>query len=381
MRELISKIEEKFGVIFDEERLKIELEMRKLTADRLLSDEMLFDEFVEDILIKETYFFREKSHFEVLRDYIFDEIVKKRNFIKIWSAGCATGEEPYSIVIFLHGKCKDNCRVMASDVSKKALEKAKKGIFTKSSLRALSEKEINLYFERLEDGKYRLRDQFRKVEFFRHNLLQPPPSGMGKVDVIFIRNALMYFSERAKKKAIENLKSALNDDGYLILGVSEYLIGIENDLFPVDFNGVTVFAKTAIGRKSAATSREEDFLEIYKSLTPDTMDEIMGLSNDINGLIIKGMKFLKAGAIRNAINYFEKALELDDKIYFVHYQLAQLYEEVGDQTGFYRECLKISDMLKNRVPLSSIDAQFNLNYSVLRNFVKEAFEGMKWVLS
>ncbi len=379
MRDLISKIEEKFGVIFDEEKLRIELEMRNLTVDQLLLDESLFEEFVEDILIKETYFFRERGHFEILRDKIFNKVVSKRNFIKIWSAGCATGEEPYSIVIFLFNKCKNNCRVIASDISREALEKAKEGIYSKSSLRALSEREIKLYFEKIDNGRYRLRDQFRKVEFFRHHLLNPLPTRIGKVDVIFVRNALMYFSERAKKKAIDNLKAALHNDGYLILGVSEYLIGIENDLYPIDFDGVTVFSKTPIGKP--VETREENLLQVYKNLTPETMDEIMDLPNDVNGLIIKGMKFLKSGAIRNAINYFEKALELDDKIYFVHYQLAQLYEEIGDQTGFYRECLKINEMLKNRVPLSSIDVQFNLTHTVLRNFVKEAFEGMKWVLS
>lgn len=379
MKELIDKIERKFGVIFDEEKLRIELDMKKLTVDQLLMDEALFDEIVEDILIKETYFFRERSHFEIIRDKIFAEIVEKRNFVKIWSAGCATGEEPYSIVIYLHTKCKDNCKILASDISRKAIEQAKKGVYTRSSLRALSDTEIKFYFEKINGGKYKLKDQFRKVDFFRHNLLDPLPAKYGKIDVIFVRNALMYFSERAKKKAIDYLKAALQDDGYLILGVSEYLIGIENELYPLDFDGVTVFSKTPI--EKSLEIKEESFLKIYKSLTPATNGEIMDLPDDLNGLIIKGMKFLKSGAIRNAINYFEKALNLDDKIYFIHYQLAQLYEEIGDQTGFYRECLKINEMLKSRVPLSSIDIQFNLTHSVLRNFVKEAFEGMKWVLS
>ncbi len=383
IQHLIEEIEKRYGVLFDEEKLKIELEMHNLTADRVLSDPRVFEDFVGDILIKETYFFREKGHFEILRDRIFNEIVEKRGKIRIWSAGCATGEEPYSISIFLKRKCADNCEILGSDASKKAIEKAKEAIYTKSSLRALTEKEIDLYFERLEGSLFRLRSLYRNVTFFTHNLLDPLPLKWGKMDVIFVRNTIMYFSERAKKRAIGNLKSVLRDDGYIILGVSEYLIGVENGLYPVEINGVTVFTTRPTQRI------ESDLVEVYKaadykellSKSENLVSEKLSKDQNIEGFIIKSLGYMKAGKLRLAIETLELAKELDDRIYFIHYQLAQLYEEIGDRKSFYRERARIRELLDAGVPLSEIDKKFRLNYTILRNFASELNEGMTWVLS
>ena len=378
IQDLINEIERKYGVLFDDEKLSIELEMHNLDAAEVLSSPRLFEEFVEDILIKETYFFREKGHFEVLRDRIFNEIVEKRGKIRIWSAGCATGEEPYSISIFLKRKCANNCEILGSDASKKAIERAKKAVYTKSSLRALSEKEINLYFEKLEGSLFRLRNLYRNVTFFTHNLLEPLPLKWGKMDVVFVRNTIMYFSERAKKLAISNIKSVLREDGYIFLGVSEYLIGVENGLYPVEINGVTAFTTRP------AKKPESDLIEVYTKSDHRkllTKSEKLMQSRNVEGFIMKALGYMKAGKVRSAIETLEMAKELDEKIYFIHYQLAQLYEEVGDHAGFSRERAKIRELLEAGVPVSQIDRKFRLNYTILKNFSSGLNDGMTWVLS
>lgn len=375
IEEILKEIENRCGVVFDEDKIKIELQIRNITPTELLYDDEKLESFIEDILIKETYFFREKGHLELLKNYIYFDILEKRGRVKIWSAGCSTGEEPYSISIMLGSRCNGKCRIIASDFSSIALEKAKEAVYSKSSLRALEEREIHLYFEEVGGKRYKLRDRYRKVEFFRHNLLKPVPASKGRFDVIFVRNVLMYFSERAKKIAVENIKNALYDDGYIILGVSEYLIGIENGLHPEEINGVTVFRKQKI-EKTVETPVFEDVRQDMKTMI-ESADEV----EDLKKLIIEALKYLEDGSIRNAIFNLEKVLRINDRIYFIHYMLAQLYEEIGDNTKFFSECIKINDMLDKRVPLSPIDREFNLRYSVLRNFVNESMEGMKWVLS
>ncbi len=374
---VIEEIERRCGVIFDEDKIKIELEMRNLTPEELLNSEEKLESFMEDILIKETYFFREKGHLEVLRDHIYFDILEKRSRVRIWSAGCSTGEEPYSISIMLGSRCNRECRILASDISRVALAQAREAVYTKSSLRALKEKEIQLYFEKIGGNRFKLRDRYRKVEFFRHNILEPVPRSKGRFDVIFVRNVLMYFSERAKKIAIENLKNALYDDGYIILGVSEYLIGVENGLHPEEIKGVTVFRKHRVEKAAEMPVPESEKLEEDVEEKIKAADE----EEDVKTLILTALRHLKDGSIRNAIYNLEKALEINDRIYFIHYQLAQLYEEIGDNTKFFNECMRINDMLERRVPLSPIDREFNIRYNVLRNFVNEAMEGMKWVLS
>ena len=377
IKRIIQEIEKRCGVIFDEDKIKIELEMRNITPEELLFNDEKLENFMEDILIKETYFFREKGHLEVLRNYIYFDILEKRSRVKIWSAGCSTGEEPYSISIILGSRCDGKCRILASDLSRLALEKAKEAVYTKSSLRALEEREIRLYFEELGGKRYRLRDRYRRVEFFRHNLLDPVPTSKGRFDVIFVRNVLMYFSERAKKIAVKNIKDALYDDGYIILGVSEYLIGVENGLYPEEINGVTVFRKYRVKRPVETPVAE------IREPKEDVRAKILAVDeqSDVKELILNALKLLEEGSIRNAIYNLEKAAEINDKIYFIHYMLAQLYEEIGDNTKFFKECVRINDMLEQRIPMSPIDKEFNLRYSVLKNFVNESMEGMKWVLS
>ncbi len=203
----------------------------------LLYSPQRYDELklIMDILtVNETYFFRESSQFKALREEIFPELRKKNNdrkSLRIWSAGCSTGEEPYTIAMLIleeghfHGW---NVEILGSDISQRVLQVARRGIYTKNSFRTTDSYYINKYFIQEGDNQWRIKDSVKELVNFSYlNLLDPLKTGMvNKMDVIFLRNVLIYFDMESRKKVINMLYNKLYDGGYLILGHAESLISI-----------------------------------------------------------------------------------------------------------------------------------------------------------
>ncbi len=178
------------------------------------------------ITINETYFFRHLRQIEAFRDIIVPELLKKKRSINVWSAACSTGEEPYTLVIALMEKYGQNipARILASDISNEVLEKAKEGIYGEYSVKELSPELKRKYFDSVGLGKYKIKDFVKnKVIFKNINLLDPHlPSKVGKMDVIFCRNVLIYFDSSSRQKVVDIFyKNILNPGGYLILGATE----------------------------------------------------------------------------------------------------------------------------------------------------------------
>ena len=178
------------------------------------------------ITINETYFFRHIRQIEAFRDVMAPEILKKKRSMNVWSAACSTGEEPYTLTIALMEKYGQNipARILASDISNEVLEKAKEGIYGEYSVKELSPDMKRKYFDNVGLGKYKIKDFVkRKVVFKNVNLLDASlPRKVGKMDVIFCRNVLIYFDNNARQKVIETFyKDILNPGGYLVLGATE----------------------------------------------------------------------------------------------------------------------------------------------------------------
>ncbi len=178
------------------------------------------------ITINETYFFRHIRQIEAFRDVMVPELLKKKRSINVWSAACSTGEEPYTLVIALMEKYGQNipARILASDISNEVLEKAKEGIYGEYSVKELSPDMKRKYFDSMGLGKYKIKDFVkRKVVFKNINLLDPALARkVGKMDVIFCRNVLIYFDNNARQKVIETFyNDILNPGGYLVLGATE----------------------------------------------------------------------------------------------------------------------------------------------------------------
>ena len=191
---------------------------------------------IMDVLTtNETYFFRELFQLKAFTDEIIPELIKsktaKRNrSLRIWSAGCSTGEEPYTIAMLLSTIPELNgwnIEIIGTDISQKVLQHARRGVYGKSSFRATEERDLQRFFHKNEDG-YKVNDAIKELVTISHlNLFDTSRLTMlGKVDLIFCRNVIIYFDSAAKKRVIESFHAALYDGGFLLLGHSESLMNI-----------------------------------------------------------------------------------------------------------------------------------------------------------
>jgi len=180
----------------------------------------------------ESYFFREVSQLELLRDEILPQLAESSRAegreVRILSAACAGGEEPYTLAIMLRempaGKRPERVRISGMDVDAEALARARRGVYTPHAFRGMDETRRNRYFREAEGG-WALDDTVRgEVRFHQGNLLDPAwPLQLGRQDVIFCRNVLIYFNPAATLRTAENLHAALHPQGALFLGHAESL--------------------------------------------------------------------------------------------------------------------------------------------------------------
>ncbi|MBN1114976.1 MAG: protein-glutamate O-methyltransferase CheR [Oligoflexia bacterium] len=194
-------------------------------------------QFINAITTNETFFFRNDKHFEFIKKNIIPEYISKNKMrnIKIWSAACSTGEEPYSIYIYLLENVPNpstwNFNIEASDINTEVLETARNGIYIPQRLRNTPENIEKKYFNRIqgERGSYsfELRREFRsKIKFRQHNLRQVYP--VNNFDIVFLRNVLIYFDHKMKDLVINNMKKVIKPNGYLFLGHAEGMLGMDH---------------------------------------------------------------------------------------------------------------------------------------------------------
>lgn len=205
--------------------------------------------FINAITTNLTAFFREKHHFDYLLDVALPEI-KKRNQhskrIRIWSAGCSTGEEPYSLAITLHkalGRENWDAKILATDLDTNVVAHGRKGIYAKERVEGLPEPVIREYFQPVQQGHataYEARDSIKQYITFNHlNLLGPWPM-KNPFDIIFCRNVVIYFSKDTQRTLFDRYANVLKDDGYLFIGHSESLHGVSKRFDPL---GKTMYRK------------------------------------------------------------------------------------------------------------------------------------------
>ncbi len=192
---------------------------------------------IDEITTNRTEFFREIQHF----DFIKDNIVGKMSQAKVWSAGCASGEEPYSIAMMLkhHGV---DCDVYASDLSVKALNEAKAGVYPDRVVKPVPADMLDAYFSK-SGTDYSLNDNIKKTVKYSHiNLMADTYNMPTDFDVIFFRNVSIYFSEANQDATFTKMAKHLKSNGYLILGVSENMF---NQDLPFNNLKFSIFQKTS----------------------------------------------------------------------------------------------------------------------------------------
>lgn len=188
----------------------------------LRSNKELYEEFVNYLTINVSEFYRNPEQWKFLEDKLVPELIDKFGHgIKIWSAACSTGDEPYSLVMLLSKFLPlAQIRIYATDIDEQVLEKAQLGMYKEPSLKALPDEFKKKYFTKVSDDVYQISDQIKKcVTFKKHNLLKDAyPKGY---HMIVCRNVLIYFTEEAKTDIYRKFNDSLVRDGVLFVGSTE----------------------------------------------------------------------------------------------------------------------------------------------------------------
>lgn len=220
----------------------------------------------QDLLVSVTSFFRDAEVFEYAYEHIVPAIVEKNNNIRIWIAGCATGEEAYTWAILFQFYLKEHkrdadFRIFATDIDKQAIEKARKGFYYPDAIKDIPKKYVETFFETKDSG-YTLKKYLReKIIFAVQNLIQDPP--YSQLDLLSCRNLLIYFNKDLQKHANTIFSYALKEGGYLLLGNAEAQLHYEN-IFEVKH------PKFKIYQRKEKDSKQKEFWNLPLSNSKET---------------------------------------------------------------------------------------------------------------
>ncbi len=215
-----------------------------------------YDNLLNRITINVSEFFRNQATFRAVEEQVLPLLLdgKKKSgnsILRIWSAGCATGEEPYSIAIMFKEFFKKNSEnmkvtIFATDIDNEAIEKAKTAIYPKKALVNLKNFPIDDYFELHEDEAYVVKPEIRDmVKFKHHNMISDVP--LKRIDMVFCRNVLIYFNRQLQRKVYINFHQALAQKGFLVAGKVETLMNMGEDMFDRVDQAERIFQKKQHG--------------------------------------------------------------------------------------------------------------------------------------
>ncbi|WP_440875625.1 CheR family methyltransferase [Thalassotalea sp. PLHSN55] len=206
---------------------------------------------IDAMTTNETLWFRDDYPFELLKNRILPELAKRSNSLKIWSAASSSGQEPYSIAMSVQefkmknpGAFKAGVQIVGTDISTTMLEHCKYAHYDSLALsRGLSAQRKQQFFEPGDNGMYKVKDSVKRMVSFRPLNLLNSYSLMGRFDLVFCRNVLIYFAPEIKAQIISQIHGVLNKDCYLFLGASESMSGLNQDFDMVRCNPGIVYQK------------------------------------------------------------------------------------------------------------------------------------------
>ena len=264
------KLEEYSGITLGENkeylitsRLRRLLETEKLTTIAELVSAMdrnlkLKESVVDAMTTNETLWFRDDHPFKIFKEKLLPELAKNRRPIKIWCAACSTGQEPYSLSIAVEEFKKSNpgvlvgdVKITATDISPSVLQIAKEGSYPQMALkRGMSDQNLKQYFVQKGDDQWQIKPEIRQRVDFRSLNLQSSFSMLGKFDLVFCRNVLIYFSAEFKQDILTRIHAQLNNEGHLFVGASEAVNNLGDYYQMRQFSpGIAYQAKTVAANK------------------------------------------------------------------------------------------------------------------------------------
>lgn len=247
-------IYKKSGIRIDDKKISLLSNRirRRLTAEEFVDFDAYYrhltsrqgaselEHFLDAITTNETSFFRTPNHFDWLKTQFLADVLavqrrgERERSLRIWSAACASGAEPYTIAICLAEnafRLRDwSLTVIGTDISEEELRKARAGLFNARAVESVSERQLRRFFvAKKDDNSWQVRPETQKlVQFEHHNLMKPME--LRPFDCIFIRNVLIYFDRDSKQIVVDNLINALAPSGYLVVGPSEGIYDILGSL-------------------------------------------------------------------------------------------------------------------------------------------------------
>jgi len=303
---------------------------------------------VDEVTIKETSFLRDHRQLDAIAWPLLLERARAAGSheIRVWSAACATGEEPYTLALLASealGTDDPPVRILGTDISTAALEGALAGVYRERAVRAVEPAQRRRYFE--EDGdRWIVGERLRRlVRFAPHNLAHDPipPLGEGAFDLILCRNVLIYFDGETVERAIEGLERALRPDGMLILGSADTLCGTVRRLEQLGAGSIPPAARHAQGSGTRVLRRP-----LGRSAEPALDDPL-----DAETWFLRGMHALDAGDPAAAAVSLRRALYVDPTFGLAAFTLGRAHEATGDAVAArraYGQALRTIDLADER---------------------------------
>lgn len=311
--------------------------------------------------VGETYFFREKQSLEILGEQVLLPLLQSRRQnerrFRIWSAGCSTGEEAYTIAILLDRLIPDlkewNITILATDFNPKFLRKAVQGVYGEWSFRDVPVWLRERYFTKCGDGRFEIHPRIRKMVTFSYlnfaeDVYPSLSNNTSAMDVILCRNVLMYFTAQRAKQVTGNFYRALVDGGWLIVSPAESSNSLLSPFTPVDFPG-TVFYRKLVNAESQSQVREHPVLQVFSetAVTPQqrwaspedpAVTEISAgqashfpvlQSDDSEASSRMALICANQGRLSEALEWCDKAIMADKMNPLHHYLSATILQEQG----------------------------------------------------
>jgi len=219
----------------------------KTYLGKIRTDKEELKGFLDSITTNLTRFFRNQAHFDAMEKHVIPELInnirKIPGTIRIWSAGCSTGEEPYTIAMLMSEILPKawNFEILASDISLKCLMTAKEGFYADSRIVGIPDDYLKKYFDKV-DGGFKIRPDIQsKIKFDYHNLKNE--SGQRNFDVVFCRNVIIYFDEVAQTAVMNRFWDSMASKSFLFIGHSESLFGMDTKFEFLKTEWATLYRK------------------------------------------------------------------------------------------------------------------------------------------